>query len=1469
MSFDKPTRNALANTVGECRRLLTEDIRHQLQATYGLQPDGTALPASSLGHLDERGHEIARALREWQEHLCSTEVGTDAEKKKAAFERLAHETAFTVLNRLAALRMCEERGHVIECVRRGMESDGFVLYERFSGGTLGTRGETYRIFLERMFDELALDLGALFDLRAPQSLVFPRERCLEDVLTQLNKPELAHLWKEDETIGWVYQYFNSKEEREKMREESAAPRNSRELAVRNQFFTPRYVVEFLVDNTLGRIWYEMRKGETALKDLCRYLVRRPTEIFLKQGEELPASEWETASQPRRNSPNCHPERSEGSASELLKQPVYIPHRPKKDPRDLKIIDPACGSGHFLLYCFDLLETIYEEACAEEKPVPSEATGKSLREDYPDVASLKRSLPELILHYNLHGIDIDLRACQIAALALWLRVQRAYQRLGLKGVDRPKITKTNIVCGEPMPGEKALLEQFVTRMEPKVIGQLVRVVFEKMKLAGEAGSLLKIEEEVASAVADAKQRWLTSTELEQGRLFAYEIIRPKQQELGFDVSGITDESFWEKAEERIYAALQAYAEEAQNGRGYQRRLFGEDAARGFAFVDLCRKRYDVALMNPPFGDASLPSKPYLDVIYGDTKGDVYKAFVECFQARLVPAGYLGIISSRTGFFLGQSEDWRTRVVLRLFRPIVLADLGMGVLDAMVEVAGYVLRSLSESEARDLTLTLVPVLERVALDPQERFSLPKWEAARDGLKRHQAVAELEQLESAGFIRRCPGEFVRYSSLWHLVKEVTVPPDPVYPPFMCVRALADADKETALAGAIRDPTDLRRFICNPTDFLALPGAPFSYWVSSRIRTLFNKLPALETSERIVRQGLATANDFRFVRLNWECPSADKRVRWFPFVKGGRYSLFYADVHLMVHWQDNGKELKAWADPLYGCSGWSRIIKSTEHYFRPGLTWPLRARAFSPQAMPQGCVFSVRGYAILAPPGELAALLAITASSAFDYLFKVLLGRFGFPEFVVGVLQKLPLPAITDDSALALSSQAHRAWAAKRELDTVDSTSNAFVLPIALTEGAGSLEHSALMRLGRVRRCEETCAAIQAEIDDLAFRIYAFDDADRSALITIRATESFAAARDEADDDEEDETATASASAVTADLLGYAVGATFGRWDIRFATGENPPPDLPEPFAPLPICPPGMLQNEQGLPLTQHNIERLEVSGEWNYPLEILWDGILVNDPDNPNDVVRRVRKVLEVIWKDRSEAIEQEACEIIGVKDLREYFRKPALFFGDHLKRYSKSRRQAPIYWPLSTASGSYALWIYYHRLNDETFYSALNKYVKPKIDKIEKELRRIESDLPKATGHEGSKLRDAFEDTKSFLDELREFRDELLRVAGLPYKPNLNDGVLITASPLWRLFRLPKWRKDLEACWKKLEAGDYDWAHLAYTIWPDRVREVCKHDRSIAIAHGLEEFCEVPVKPTKKKLSRKQKGEVEEPVLGDEG
>lgn len=220
MSFDKDTRNLLAKTVAACRRRLAGDVTDQLRGVFGLHPDGVVLPLEKLTHLSPDQHAAARRLRDLLDHYTAGAAGKDSDRRKAAYERMVLEISFTALNRLAALRMCEERGLVVECVRKGTGSAGFQMFERISGGALGGRYDTYRVFLECMFDELALDLGVLFDRMTPQSAVFPSERCMEDVLAELNKTELTHLWTEDETIGWVYQYFNPKELKDAIKKET-------------------------------------------------------------------------------------------------------------------------------------------------------------------------------------------------------------------------------------------------------------------------------------------------------------------------------------------------------------------------------------------------------------------------------------------------------------------------------------------------------------------------------------------------------------------------------------------------------------------------------------------------------------------------------------------------------------------------------------------------------------------------------------------------------------------------------------------------------------------------------------------------------------------------------------------------------------------------------------------------------------------------------------------------------------------------------------------------------------------------------------------------------------------------------------------------------------------------------------------------------------------------------------------------
>jgi hypothetical protein len=499
--MDKNTRGQIQRATQSARSLLEREFAEQLEGTFDIRPAGT-IAAVPGDHLDAEQRlirqKLVAAINHHRAHAVSHVEAVDAYRREAAF---------TTLNRFVALKMLEARQLVQPCISQGEQSSGFKEFTGLAPGLVQLPDKGYRLYIECLFDEIAREVQVLFDRRDPSSLLWPRRQALTDLLAILNDNELAGVWGEAETIGWVYQYFNSDEERKQMRAESQAPRNSRELAVRNQFFTPRYVVEFLTDNTLGRIWYEMRQGNTHLVEECDYLLRRTSEVFLGQGEEAPVEEDTEA---------------DLSQEELLQKTVYIPLRVKKDPRDLKILDPACGSGHFLLYTFDLLLTIYEEGWADEEAPVSQVTGHSLRQDYSTLEELRAAMPGLILRYNLHGIDIDPRAAQIASLALWMRAQRTYNDFRIARRQRQPIRKTNVVVAEPMPGEGQMVEEFAQTLEPAVLGNLFRQIVKEMELAGEAGSLLKIEESIAGAVTEARQqyqRW--QQELLQGYLPGFE------------------------------------------------------------------------------------------------------------------------------------------------------------------------------------------------------------------------------------------------------------------------------------------------------------------------------------------------------------------------------------------------------------------------------------------------------------------------------------------------------------------------------------------------------------------------------------------------------------------------------------------------------------------------------------------------------------------------------------------------------------------------------------------------------------------------------------------------------------------------------------------------------------------------------------------------------------------------------------
>ena len=606
--MDKNTRNAIERATQRARKLLEEDFAAQLDGKFDVHLDGV-VAAKAGKHLSAR-HAFAR------ERIIAA-----IEHKRAAGLNAADATrdylrdaAFTTLNRFVALKMLEARDLVQQCITKGEQSGGYLEFCGMAPGLLLLPDSAgYRLYIESLFDELSTEVKVLFDRRDPVSVLWPRRATFGQLLEILNAAELAHVWGEDETIGWVYQYFNGQDERRKMRDESQAPRNSRELAVRNQFFTPRYVVQFLTDNTLGRIWYEMRGTKTVLAENCEYMVRKHGEVFAP--------------------------------------------RAKKDPRDLRILDPACGSGHFLLYAFNLLLTIYEEAYSDAESPNSEATGKTIAEDYSSLDDLKMAVPGLVLAYNLHGVDIDSRCAQIAQLALWMRAQKALRDFGIGRGERAQIRRSNIVVAEPLVAEEQFVAEFVSKLGGDQLGRVFIALVESLKLAGDLGLLLRVERLVER---DAKRD-------PNGDLFT-------------------------PTHELIHGALARFVSDERSRANARRRLFTDDAAHGVALLGIAEKKFDTVLMNPPFGDGSARGKKTFDKSYPRTKNDIYAAFVERGIELLASRGRVGAITSRTGFFLSSFEKWREEILLQSAPPVVFADLGAGVLDsAMVETAAFCLEA----------------------------------------------------------------------------------------------------------------------------------------------------------------------------------------------------------------------------------------------------------------------------------------------------------------------------------------------------------------------------------------------------------------------------------------------------------------------------------------------------------------------------------------------------------------------------------------------------------------------------------------------------------------------------------------------------------------------------------------------------------------------------------------------------------
>lgn len=1289
IALDSARRTALEGAVVKARRALEQDLAAQAEGRLGIYPNGT-IDEETVLSLSQSELMDRREVLEVLNHLRA-----QGEASHDAFDRLVREASFTHLNRLFGIRVAEAIGLLQPSLSEGRASVGFrevlEVAPLLSADTTGG----YWTYLRLCGDELAADAPGLFDPRNPLLALAPSPAALDELVALLSDKALTQAWDAPDTFGWAYQFFNTAEERRQMRE-AGAPRTSRELAVRNQFFTPRYVVDFLVHNSLGRRLLEA-EPDSAFRERLDFLVAPPEE----RGKPL-------------------------------------------DLEDVKVLDPACGSGHFLLGCYDLLEAAWDLQGVD----PAEAAA--------------RILPAL------WGIDIDPRCAQVCSAALVLRARR-HRREGDLGAS-------NIITARPLPNDSEVWNRVLADLAPER-QNLIAGVRSALEQAPLLGSLLKVEDRLASEIRSTVGVVRGGDDL-------------------FTAMGIVDDAFG-RAEADVLAAVQRIADETVSSA--VERIFAAEATDAIRFVEAMRQRYDAVLMNPPFGEPIPETKTYLKSAYPWIPWKDYNllsAFVGRGLELADESGYVGAITSRSGFFLTTFERWRREVVLGS-SLVAFADLGHGVMSgAKVEAAAYVMGN----------------------------------GHRNGTS------------------------------------------------CFIRLLRETDRPEALRSAIDEVNHGEASplvsLFSQNDLLQMPGAVFAYRAGPEIRRLIQELPPLEGNGADVRVGLQTSDDTRFVRAFWEvrpqriatARSDTTTRRWVPFAKGGEYSLFYADIHLLVDWHQDGKSLRDFD---------KAVIRSDRYYFRGGITWPERINtAFSPRVCPEGTIFSVKGPICVASDRPSALLLLAWLSSRFIRWVtesavasgeELTTGASPSRDYSVGLVQRMPwlAQALTPDVQQEVESITEEIVRARAEADLTNETTRIFIRPHSARKSPASLEERAseAVRLSEERylrileghaRIEEllhdaldiheaaeefdaTCGphplqypktplgdeertrfarlyragvaeiVREAKAEERAFRYLTekYHIADRLIEVLAHVFErhpgELVRARRELN-------LLPSGAVLDAaeDLVSWLFGCAMGRFDVRVVDRELTS-SVADLFSRIPACSAGMLTDDEGFP---------ELDPPEGYPLALPANGLLVDEVGHTWDVVHRIEQAFESVAEDSAELI-NDLQTALG-QDLRTYLRKS--FFKAHLARYSKgfssTRRRAPIYWHLSVPSRRWGIWVYAPVISRETLF-AVEREAERRFAIGKQQIRALRAEHEGGgKGRSARDVRNRLSTEEALCDELQAFRAEAERIANLGWEPDLDDGIILCAAPLADL--LPAWPETAKER-DNLRGDKHEWATVAR--WKD--------------------------------------------------
>ena len=577
---------------------------------------------------DEVKEKRARFVQMLESHIGETG------SYDSAREKLLDELTFTLFNRLAAIKVMEAANLfppiLTKQIEHGDRSFGHKVWLEMNPDMRDEELEGIHRYLESAFDDLAQTLP-LYSKAYPYAML-PDTVSLNDIIDafnavekddQINSAYEDGIWHSDDVLGWMYESYNNK--KKQTHKESKAKTEFNKVSLQSQVYTPRWVVQFLVENSLGKMYLEM----------------------------YPHSE--------------------------IKQRYKIANAPTKQERkpkplhEVRTIDPACGSGNFLLYAFDFYYELYLDQI------------ENYGADYEE-----KDIPKLIIENNLHGIDLDDRAVQLAQLGLFIKAKKKRRTIGELNF---RVVSSDFYLPEYAEVKHIFEQGNLVSVKQQ---EFIEKVWADLMQAYKFGSLIHIDKELKEQLAQVK-------DLALGEAFD-STQKLKKKIVEGDLFAAADyaehKAFAENFFENLFAAVELYAKTDSN-------TFLSDKTRdALVFLELLTTEYDVATANPPYTDSS-DFGPDLKKFITDNYQKPYKFNTNLYATFIMRCcdltnedGKVAMVHPPTFMYIKTFEDVR-KYLLNITHIDIFIEwgyLGMFHESARVDAAMYVLdKKVSERES----------------------------------------------------------------------------------------------------------------------------------------------------------------------------------------------------------------------------------------------------------------------------------------------------------------------------------------------------------------------------------------------------------------------------------------------------------------------------------------------------------------------------------------------------------------------------------------------------------------------------------------------------------------------------------------------------------------------------------------------------------------------------------------------------